>query len=141
MKICLAFFYVSFQNKILYLDSTTLFWKTLETFLFHQKASEQQGYWRILFRRFDFDNLNLYTSVSLYFCGNYILWASNLWGTNLQTCLQFHNVQVDKSILWQMVPYDLQFHALLRTPHEEFGPQHHQRGKKNKGKAGMTLLE
>jgi len=41
-----------------------------------------------------------------------------------------------------MVPYDLQFHALLRTPHEEFGPQPHPRGK-NKGnmnKAGMILL-
>ena len=44
-KIFLEFFYVSFQNKILYLDSTTLFWKKtkmyLETFSFQQKASEQ----------------------------------------------------------------------------------------------------
>ena len=41
-----------------------------------------------------------------------------------------------------MDPYDLQFHALLRTPHEEFGPQPHPRGK-NKGnmnKAGRILL-
>ena len=62
-------------------------------FRFVKKQVVSPHHWRILFRRSNFDNLNLYTSVSLYFCGNYILWASNLWGTNLQTCLQFHNVR------------------------------------------------
>ena len=46
-KIFLEFFYVSFQKNILDLDSTILFWKKtkiyLETFLVHQKASEQYG--------------------------------------------------------------------------------------------------
>ena len=42
-KIFLEFFCERFQNKILYLDLTILFWKKtkiyLESFLFHQKTS------------------------------------------------------------------------------------------------------